>query len=216
MAKMQKKIIIPIIVLLCFSAEAQERIFQLWNQNKLDVQLSERTSVGVSEKIHYVPENGNISLKFGDITVKQKLTEWFELGATGRILWISTGNGWLQEQRPMAFGNVSTSLGKFEFDFSNRFEFRMYKILDDHFRHRQMFSIELPPFYSDKFKVYVSEEGFYRFDPEKLHLFRFYAGTKMQMNNYFELKFYYVFEKLKKNPSWLLSDILGFNLSVEL
>ncbi len=213
---MLKTLIIPVIVLLTFSAYAQERIFQIWNQNKLDVRLSERTWVGVSEKIHYVPENGNISLKFGDISIKQKLTEWFELGVTGRLLWIRTGNGWLQEQRPMTFGNASASLGKFEIDFSNRFEFRMYKILNDHFRHRQMLSLEIPPFHSDKLKLYVSEEGFYRFDQEKLHLFRFYAGTKMQMNNYFELKFYYVFEKLKKNPSWLHSDILGFNLSVDL
>lgn len=213
---MLKILILPVIVFYCFSSYAQERIFQIWNQNKLDVQLSERTTFGVSEKIHYVPENGNISLKFGDISIKQKLSEWFEIGAAGRLLWIRSGNGWLQEQRPMAFGNVSTSLGKFEFDFSNRFEFRMYKILNDHFRHRQMFSIEIPPFYTEKIKFYVSEEGFYRFDSENFHLLRIYAGTKMQMNNYFELKFYYVFEKLKKNPSWLHSDILGFNLSVEL
>lgn len=203
-------------LLLFFGATAQERIFQLWNLNNVEVKLSEKTKIGVTEKIHFTPQSGNIDLKFGDVSVKRTVNAWFEAGLTGRILLIRKEDGWLQENRPMVFGNFSKNLGKLKLDFSNRFEYRMYKTLNDHFRYREMFSAELPPFSTNWLKFYIAEEGFLRFDNQRIHLARFYAGTKMQCCNTLEMKFYYVLEKNKKANFWNTADVVGMNLSFDL
>jgi hypothetical protein len=214
---MTKRLTILLFHLLFYiSVSAQERIFQFWNQNNLEVSLSEKTKVGVTEKIHFTPQSGSINLKFGDVSVKRIFNSWFEAGAVGRILLIRKENGWLQENRPMVFGNFSKDVGQVELEFSNRFEYRMYKTLADHFRYRQMLTAELPLFAGKWITAYISEEGFVRFDNENLHLARIYAGTKLKCSSAFEMKFYYVLEKMKQTDIWQTSDVVGVNLSIAL
>lgn len=214
---MTKKLTILFFSLLVFfCTSAQERTFQLWNLNNVEVQLSEKTKLGVNEKIHFTPQSGTINLKMGDVSVKRSFNSWFEAGAVGRILLIRKENGWLQENRPMIFGNILKNAGQFELEFSNRFEYRMYKTETDHFRYRQMITAELPLFDSQWLTAYFSEEGFIRFDNENLHLARLYAGTKLKYSGAFEMKLYYVLEKNKKADFWNTSDVVGMNLSIDL
>ncbi|MEE4285972.1 MAG: DUF2490 domain-containing protein [Mariniphaga sp.] len=208
--------ILVFLLLFYFPVLAQERLFQFWNSNNLEVRLSEKTKIGVTEKIHFTPQSGSIDLKFGDISVKRIINSWFEAGASGRILLIRKEDGWLQENRPMIFGNFSKNVGKVELELSNRFEYRMYKTLTDHFRYRQMLTAELPLFASQWVSAYISEEGFVRFDNEKLHLARIYAGTKLKCSDTFEMKLYYVLEKNKKAAIWQTYDVVGMNLSIDL
>jgi hypothetical protein len=210
------------LTLLCFSlliffcTSAQERRFQLWNVNNVEVKLSDKTKIGVTEKIHFTPQSGSIDLKFGDVSVKRIFNSWFEAGAVGRILFIRKEDGWLQENRPMIFGNFIKDAGQVELEFSNRFEYRMYKTEPDHFRYRQMITAELPLFHSQWLTAYFSEEGFIRFDNENLHLARLYAGTKLKCSNAIEMKLYYVLEKNKQAYIWRTSDVVGMNLSIDL
>ena len=214
---MTKRLNILLFTLLFnFSVLSQERTFQLWNLNNLEVNLSEKTKIGVTEKIHFTPQSGSIDLKLGDVSVKRIFNSWFEAGAVGRILLIRKEDGWLQENRPMIFGNFSKNVGQFELEFSNRFEYRMYKTLADHFRYRQMLTAELPLFAGQWVSAYISEEGFVRFDNENVHLARLYAGTKLKCSNTFEMKLYYVLEKNKQADIWHTSDIVGMNLSIDL
>ncbi|WP_372949037.1 DUF2490 domain-containing protein [Mariniphaga sp.] len=214
---MTKRLTILLFTLLFnFSVLSQERTFQLWNLNNLEVNLSEKTKIGVTEKIHFNPQSGSIDLKLGDISFKRILNSWFEAGAVGRILLIRKEDGWLQENRLMIFGNFSKDAGKIELEFSNRFEYRMYKTLADHFRYRQMLTAELPLFAGQWVSAYISEEGFVRFDNENVHLARLYAGTKLKCSNTFEMKLYYVLEKNKQADIWRTSDVIGMNLSIDL
>jgi len=208
--------ILSFTLLFFFCATAQERRFQLWNLNNVEVQLSEKMKIGVTEKIHFTPQAGTIDLKMGDVSVKRIFNSWFEAGAVGRILLIRKEDGWLQENRPMIFGNFSKAIGQVEVEFSNRFEYRMYSILTDHFRYRQMITAELPLFDSQWLTAYISEEGFMRFDNENLHLARLYAGTKLKCSNAIEMKLYYVLEKNKQAYIWRTSDVVGMNLSIDL
>ncbi len=214
---MTKRLTILLFTLLFnFSVLSQERTFQLWNLNNLEVNLSEKTKIGVTEKIHFNPQSGSIDLKLGDISFKRIFNSWFEAGAVGRILLIRKEDGWLQENRPMIFGNFSKDAGKIELEFSNRFEYRMFKTLADHFRYRQMLTAELPLFAGQRVSAYISEEGFVRFDNENVHLARLYAGTKLKCSNAFEMKLYYVLEKNKQADTWRTSDVIGMNLSIDL
>ncbi len=213
---MKKYLVAALFFISVVIVSSQERHFQVWNQNKLEVRINEHISVGASEKIHYKPTAGDISLKFGDVFIKRQFAHWFDGGLAGRVLWIKDETGWLQEHRPMIFANLSSGLGNLDFEISNRMEYRMYKHLDYHFRHRQMLSVEIPPIYKAAwFKLYVAEEGFIRFDEEKFHLARFYTGTKIKYHRSFEMKMYYVLEKSKKSFHWNTSDILGLNLNLE-
>lgn len=213
---MTKRITILVFsLLITFSVSAQERIFQFWNSNNVEVSLSEKTKIGLTEKIHFTPQSGSVDIKFGDISVKRIFNSWFEAGASGRILLIRKEDGWLQENRPMIFGNFSKDIGQVELEFSNRIEYRMYKTMADHFRYRQMLTAQMPLFASQRISAYISEEGFVRFDNENLHLARIYAGTKLKYSDAFEMKLYYVLEKNKKTDIWQTSDVVGMNLSID-
>ena len=143
-------------------AHAQNRNIQVWNVNSLEVKINEKVSVGVVEKITYLPEAGNLSHKSGDIFVKRHLSDWFEIGISGRMIWSKQENGWLVEQRPILFSKLRAGWGHLDLDFANRLEYRMYKGLDDYFRHRQMIVLEIPPLFDISwFKVYLAEESFF-------------------------------------------------------
>lgn len=195
---------------------AQERKFQLWNQNNFDVNLSSKTSIGISEKIHYTPKTNSIDLKFADVTLDHEFTNWFGIGGGGRLLWIRKEYGWLREKRPMFYANLSTWLGKFKLDFSNRIEYRFLDKSENHWRHRQKLNLDFPKITNTALQFYTAFESFCKLNTEGLHIYRGYAGLNTIQKEHFELKVYYVLEKNKNALNWTSIDILGINMNVKL
>ncbi len=198
------------------TAYAQGRYTQIWNVNSFELKINEKVSFGVTEKISYLPEAGSLSQKSGDLFIKRHLADWFEMGFSGRLVWAKQENRWLVEQRPILFSKLSTKWRNLDLDFANRLEYRMYKGLDDYFRYRQMFLLEMPHLFDISwFNIYLAEESFFRFNDKQFHLIRFHSGTKIRYSRTFEMKFYYVLEKNRKPASWNTSDILGLNLNMD-
>ena len=152
---------------------------------------------------------------FGDVAGEFDVTRWLEVGAAGRMMGTRKGATWYIEQRPMVYGTLSAYLGKLEFDFFNRFEYRILKDADDQMRHRQKVTLEMPPFNFSWLTLFASEEGFYIFGNERFNKLRLSAGSKVVYKKNFEMKIYYMFERKKILPVWANSDILGFNLSMD-
>ena len=213
MTRFLKTILLLIIVL---NISAQDREFQVWNQNNFDVNLSTKTSIGISEKIHYTPKSNSIDVKFADVTLDHKFTKWFEIGGGGRLLWINKEYGWLRDKRPMFYTGLSSGLGRFKIDFSNRIEYRFLDKSENHWRHKQKLSLDFPKIPQTALQFYTAFESFYKFNPERFHIFRGYAGINTIQKEHFELKIYYVLEKNKNFVNWGTTDIIGINMSVEL
>ena len=200
-----------------FIAIAQERGFQLWNQNNLEININEKYLIGAGEKVQYRTESGMISMKSGDLYLRRKVLPWFDIGLAGRIILLNNQAEWVQENRTMIYGNLKKNMGQLSFDLSNRVEYRMYKVLNDHFRHRHMFSAETCPFSKASwFSLYLSEEAFYLLEENKFHLVRLYTGTRIKYSKSVEMKLYYVFEKLRKPDHWNTSDVIGLNMKIGL
>jgi hypothetical protein len=210
------KLSILILILPVLTARAQERNMQVWNINSIEVKINEKISVGFTEKVNFFPSTGILGQKSGDIFLKRRFSDWFEIGMSGRLGWSKQADGWLHEKRSILFSKFMTGWGQLDLDFVNRLEYRMYRNLNDYFRYKQMVLLEIPPLYkSTWFKVYIAEESFFRFDEKQFHLLRFHSGTKIRCSSNFELKFYYVLEKSKNPIYWATSDILGLNLNVD-
>lgn len=205
-----------IFAFLLLNAYAQDRIFQVWNQNNFDVNLTPKTSIGISEKIHYTPKNNSIDVKFADITLDHTFTKWFEIGGGGRLLWINKEYGWLQEKRPMFYADFSSGVGKFEIDFSNRIEYRFLDKAENHWRHKQKLSLDFPKIPQTALQFYTAFESFYKFTADGFHILRGYTGLNMIQKKHFKLNVYYVFERNKSSLNWTPIDILGINMNVEL
>lgn len=202
--------------ILLLNVNAQERLFQIWNQNNFDVNLTPKTSIGISEKIHYTPKYNSIDVKFADVTLDHKFSNWFGIGGGGRLLWINKEYGWLQEKRPMLYADLSSGFGKFEIDFSNRIEYRFLDKAKDHWRHKQKINLDFPRIPQTALQFYTSFESFYKFNSDGFHILRSYAGLNTIQKKHFELKIYYVFEKNKNSNDWTSIDILGVNMNVKL
>ncbi len=213
---MKKWLIMVYCFLLIFIVSAQERGFRIWNQNNLDIKIDNKISVGVNEKIQYLPESGKLNQKLGELYVNRRMTPWFNMGITGRMNWFREETNWQLEYRPIVSGDLSTNFRQIEVEFSNRVEYRMFKFIDDYFRYRHRLTLETFPIKRAAWiKVYLAGEGTYRFDEEQIHLIRFHTGSKIRYSRMFEMKFYYVLEKSRKSSCWHTSDILGLNVNVD-
>ncbi len=182
----------------------------------MEVKLSKIASVAVTERNYYAPGPGNLNMSvFGDLSGEYDISEWFEVGATERIVGIKDIDGWRMEHRPMVYGNLSAYLGKVELGFNNRLEYKISKNIDDYLRHKQSFVVEIPPLKFSWLKIYAAEEGFYCFNYEKFNRGRLSSGTKIKCNKNLEMKLYYMLERSKFDLKWANTDIVGFHLNAD-
>lgn len=213
---MKKRLCFCFLIYAACIASGTNRGFQLWNQNGIEVFLNDKLSIGANEKIQYRTESGIVGLKYGDVFLNRKILPWLDLGLSGRILLMNEPGGWLQENRPMIYCNLKKKMGVFSVSIANRMGYRMFDLLEDHFRHRHMVTLEVYPFHhSNTFSFYMGEEAFYLLNKEQFHLFRLHSGTKIKCNNLLEMKLYYVFERLRKTDGWNPSDVLGFDMKIK-
>ncbi len=212
---MVRLLLIAVLICSLFTVSAQEkRKFQLWNLNSFEGQLSPKTKLAVSEKIQYTPGNNFLDLKSGDVFLKNDVNNWLEVGSGIRMSWSRKEYGYLEEQRAMLYGDLSKTIKKLTFSFSNRAEYRMFSTEENHFRHKQKFNIEFPALTPWNLCFYTAEETFYKLTSEKLHIARWYAGIQAVELKHLQLKMYYVYEKHKSIRKWDTVDIFGMNMKI--
>ncbi len=213
---MNRLFLSAILILLFLQAFPQEREFQLWNQNNFDLLISNKTSVGISQKIHYLPKENERELFFADLTLDHKLTRWLEIGGGGRLLWFNKDFGRLTEKRPMLYASVFKGFGKYQLEYSTRLAYRFLGSANpNHFRNKQKLTLDFPEIQWANLTFFTALESFYKFNADKFHIARFYAGLTTFKNDWFDLKLYYVFQKNKNLSHWITTDILGLNMNIE-
>ncbi|WP_320112736.1 DUF2490 domain-containing protein [Draconibacterium orientale] len=215
---MQKLYVIVVLIFTGINSFAQDdRSFELWNKNQVEIEPWNKISITVSEKIHYSPKRTTLDLKYGEILVGHQVLNWMEYGVGFRLSYTNLQVGeWLPENRPMLFVNMGKDIGKFEFDFYNRFEYRTYKELNNYFRYRQSLRMKFPAITDWGLQFYVQNESFIKLNGEGIHLARFYAGFTAFEKEHLELKIYYALQKQEVQNHWLTADILGLNLSFDI
>jgi hypothetical protein len=190
-----------------------ERKFQIWNKNEIEINLWEKITIEVAEKIHFSPETNATDIKYGELFVSHDPLKWFEYGAGFRATYKNTYPGWLTEYRPMVLANFKKSHKEFFFKYSNRLEYRIFEFDVNHFRYRQEFFVEFPALTSWGMRFYSSEEAFFKLNGAGFHLARFYEGLSVIQKEHFKLKLYYALEKMKLVENWGTTDVAGINLS---
>lgn len=198
----------------CF---AQDREFILWNKNQVIIAPVNNLSVTVSEKVHYSPKKKSIQSKYGEILIGHQVLNWLEYGTGFRITSVNKQvNEWLTENRPMVFIDFGKDLNNFEFDLSNRFEYRVFKPLENYFRYRHSFQMKFPAITELGVQFYLQEESFLKLNGDGAHLARFFSGLTTYDRDFVEIKIYYALQKHEVFNQWLTTDILGLNLSFEI
>jgi hypothetical protein len=214
---MNRAVILLILSFSFFAVNAQqERKFLIWNYNSISVDITNKTSILASEKVHYTPFESGLDLKFGDLWVKHKTCNWFEYSGGFRVLYSRNDIGWIEERRPMVMGTFSKKIRNFGVSFSQRLEYRFYELIEDHFRYRQKIDIESPSLTSFGLQFFAAEETYTKFNNDRTHLARLYAGIQTIDKEHFAMKVYYVLEKNKKDFIWNTADVLSMNLSFSL
>ncbi|WP_321373732.1 DUF2490 domain-containing protein [uncultured Draconibacterium sp.] len=208
------KWILLFLLFISFTATAQERGFVLWNKNQVNVNPWNKIDIEVSEKVHYSTTRSTLDLKYGDIFIGHQVFNWLKYGAGFRISYANLQNGdWLQENRPMLFADLGEDAGKFEFDLYNRFEYRNYKVLKNHFRYRHSFRIKFPAITDWGMQFYLQEEAFIKLNGDGAHLARVYSGLTALEKEHVEIRIYYALQKQELLNHWLTADIFGLNFS---
>ena len=211
---MNKLIFILLCVFLARNSYAEpERGFQIWNKNNVVIQPWKNIFVDGALKVHFSPERNAADLKYGELFLSHEPRKWFEYGAGFRISKANLYPGWLQENRTMLIANFSKNIKRFNFKYSNRFEYRSFEYDLHHFRYRQEFKIEYPSLTSWGMQFYTSEETFFKMNDIGFHLARLYGGLSVVQKKHFKLKMYYALEKYKLIEKWGTTDITGLNLS---
>lgn len=206
-------LILLLFVSLCVKAQ-DDRYFTLWNKNQVSVRPWKDVKLTVSDRMHYVPESKRVSVVLGQLAVKHKPKAWFGYGAAFRVSNLQPAEGVsISENRPFVFVDLSKDLNEFQIVFSNRIEYRAYKELSDHFRHKQTLKLDFPALADWGMRFYLSEESFYKMNGVGTHSARFQSGVTALDKDWFAMKVYYILEKRKASDYWLTGDVLGLNLS---
>ncbi|WP_347841049.1 DUF2490 domain-containing protein [uncultured Draconibacterium sp.] len=214
---MFKPLLFLFLLIIPIFSMAQERQVILWNKNQVAIELGKGVSISIAEKIHYSPERSSLDSKYAELFLGHELKQWLEYGAGFRFTSANLQNGsWLQENRPMIFITLNKDLNKFELDFSNRMEYRTYKELENHFRHRQAFQLKFPELTTWGMQFFLMEETFYKLNGQRTHLARLYSGLTALDTDHVAIKVYYAFQKQKILNSWFTVDVMGLNLSFDI
>jgi len=193
---------------------AQEREMEIWNLNQVSVKPARNFSLKVSEKMHYSTLHSDLPLKYAELKVGYSPKHWMEYGAAYRLTsLLLSENSRENENRAMLFFDIKEPIDKFTLSFSNRIEYRDFNHLQDHFRHRQSFKVDLPSLASWGMRFYLSEESFYKFNSNGTHLARLYAGLTVIEKKHLNISTYYALQKSKLLQEWYTSDVLGLNLN---
>jgi len=123
---------------------------------------------------------------------------------------------WKEEQRFMLLLNLNKNIRRFELNFANRFEHRNIEDSYNHFRYREMLSLNFPQIPLLNTFFFISEEAFLRFDNREFHLFRLFGGIQTINSRRADLKVFYAYEKSLQEENWKSGNILGMNLKVKL
>ena len=209
-------LIILFLMIQISSRSQEERKFQFWNNNNISAFLASKTYIQLSEKIHYSPSSNNLDVKYGDLWLKHKVRNWFEYGGGMRIVSSKKVSGNIMEKRIMAIGVFSKYWKDFQFDYSNRFEYRTFDFGKNHFRNVSKITVDLPKISSLKLRFFASEETFIKLTKDNLSQLRFYSGLRTIDRKHFHLNMYYALEKSKHLNHWDTVDILGMNMNIVL
>lgn len=213
---MKTPTVIVFFFLLLGTSTAQERKFQFWNLNTVAVGLWKDVRFEATEKVHFTPENQDFDLVLGDLWLKNQPLHWLEYGTGFRMVHSRKEVGWRDERRAMLLANLYGGLHHFGLSLSNRFEYRTFEYAANHFRYREMITLDFPEIRPLNINFYASEEGFLKLNPESWHLVRYYTGIQTVNIRKFEMKVYYAFERNKSGRIWNLTDIVGMNMRFEL
>ncbi len=211
-----KRILFLIVFTILFhiiSIAQSERKFQLWNKNEVEIQPWKNIVIDVAEKIQYTPKQHTIDSKYGELFVYHNALNWLDYGAGFRVAYSNLYPGWLQENRTMLVIELKQECHNIMYKFSNRFEYRNYKIDLDHFRYRQQLSATFPALTNWGMQFFAAEESFHKLNGIGFHLARLSAGVNGIQKEHFQLKIYYGLEKHKLIESWMASDVIAVNMS---
>lgn len=190
-----------------------ERRFQFWNKNEVEIQPWKSVVISVNEKVHYTPKQHTVDLKYSELFLIHNPLKWLDYGAGFRVSYSNLFAGWLQENRTMAVIDFKTKSNPIGLKFSNRFEYRNYKIDLDHFRYKQQVTATFPSLTEWGMQFFMYEETYHKLNSTGFHLFRLSGGINGIQKKHFRLKMYYAFEKYKLLKNWNTTDIVGANLS---
>ena len=179
----------------------------------MNIGLSSRLTLKIAEKIHFIPEYEKFEVLFGEVFISDHPVNWMEYGAGFRVTKLQpVKDTWTTENRLMLFADFSKTIEAFKLTFGNRFEYRNFRDLSDHFRYKQTFTCQFPKIAEWGMQFYVSEESFLRLDTGNLHLARFFGGLHALKTEHFQLSLYYGLQKAILRDDWYSSDIAGLNL----
>jgi len=193
----------------------EDRKTEIWNQNSVSCNITEKLQLSVTEKMHLNAHDGSIQLKFGDVSLRNKINDWFSAGCGYRLLYIRKPDNWAVEKRPMIWGTLSKEICQLSCSFTNRLEYRFLDQSADHFRHYEKINIDFPPLTPLKLRFYVAEELFTRFNADNFHIVRLYGGLNTVQRKHFRMQLYYVWQKQKNAlRHWDTYDIAGVNFNI--
>lgn len=196
---------------LCTSAQ---RKFEIWNKNQLTTRLNEQFSIKVAQKIQYATTSSRLEVVYGEAYVAHRAKEWLDYGLGFRLVKSQPiHNTWITENRPLAYVNFSDQLNDFSITLGNRFEYRNFKNLNDHFRYRQALKLQFPKLTTWGMQFYTTEEAFIQLNDKGIHLLRFYGGIVAFTGKTFKLSAYYALQKAKLLNKWISSDVVGIDLA---
>ena len=199
---------------MCNCYAFDDRDFQYWNTESIEVKLSKNWRIKVTEEFRFGGNAGSFYYNHTDVGINYLLNEYLELSANYRQAFQKKNKKWDPEYNPHINGTIKVKLYDFVFKDRNRFEYKIKESSDNSWRYRNKLSADLP-FKWTKLNIqpFVADEIFYSFDESRLNRNRVYAGLKMFFLENLKGEIYYMCQSTK-GSEWKECNILGTSLKL--
>ncbi|MBL7071415.1 MAG: DUF2490 domain-containing protein [Candidatus Omnitrophica bacterium] len=143
--------------------------------------------------------------------------ENLDLGATYRFLESKSGSQWPNEHRLELEAMPKITLGDYKLSYRGRFEYRWLQNAADRWRYRSLGKVAYMAEIGDfAFTPYISNEIFYDFEINKLHMNRATLGADKKINENLLLGLFYLNETARagETDEWNTRHYIGTKIVV--
>jgi hypothetical protein len=198
---------------ICCFGQGHKTGTYLWNHNSLSGNLSSKTQIVFSEKLHYNVDQGQFNYYQTDIIFYRQVHKKFKLGVALRNAHAGRNENRVSEVTPQLYGVYQGAVKKAGINFSNRLDFRNFDNGTHYVRYRNKFSLASPVAYTKlNIRPYLAEEMFVKLNGEGFYNFRLFGGLYLFDIRFLKVNLFYCRNMIQSDDSWKYQNVTALYL----
>jgi len=183
--------------------------WQIWGDQKIEVGLTEKAKIWIEQEERFGYDVKAIYYIHTEAGLAYQLTNWLNLGANYRQIFLKVRGKWKDEYMPNVYGTVGWDLFGLKFNDRNRLEYRIRKYAKGVLRYRNRLTAIAPLKWTwFEIEPYVSNEFFIDSFRQKYDENRFISGFQFKLFKPLKADVAYMWRATESKGKWSSMNVM--------